>query len=60
VNLPEVTDALQLIDPLGKMLIEKKGEKGLNTLETNSIGAGMYYLLIKSHDHVVVFKIQKF
>ena len=51
--------ASRLVGLRGESPSPPRIQTGIAELETRSIAAGIYYLMIKSHDHVMVFKIQK-
>lgn len=59
VELPERAEQIRIVDPLGKQWHESVAAKGLHTVNVRELPQGMYYVLIKSHDNVIVFKIQK-
>ena len=58
VNLPEADYSLK-IDPLGRTIFEQGGKRGSNELNAIGLTSGLYYLIAKSHDDVIVFKLQK-
>jgi len=60
VELSEPADEIRIVDPLGKHWHESAAQKGLHQVDVRALPQGMYYLVIKSHDDVIVFKIQKF
>lgn len=59
IELPEAAHQITIVDPLGKRWNESSASKGLHIVDVSELPQGMYYLLIKSHDDVIVFKIQK-
>lgn len=59
IILPQANYALKIIDPLGRVFLEQRGAKGSNELKITNLTPGLYYLIIKSHDDVIVHKVQK-
>ena len=59
VELTETASEIRIVDPLGKSWHKSAASKGLYTVNVRELPQGMYYLLVKSHDDVIVFKLQK-
>ncbi|HOX81675.1 MAG TPA: T9SS type A sorting domain-containing protein [Chryseolinea sp.] len=59
VAIPQTGYTFKITDLLGRVILEQPAEKGLNELNTVDLTSGLYYLAVKSHDDVIVYKIQK-
>ncbi len=59
IELAQSTNEITIVDPLGKRWDESSAPKGLHTVDISKLPQGMYYVLIKSHDDVIVYKIEK-
>jgi hypothetical protein len=59
VELSESINEIRIIDSTGKSWHESEAPKGLHTVNVSELPQGTYYLRIKSHDDVIVFKLQK-